>query len=106
MSKLSKFESGILYSRVSSSKQKEDLKRQSEYLETNHVVDPTRRLLQKSLTLDQLQETTCVFGFELIEWLCSEYGTKIVVLDTKDTSPESELGKDLISIISTMINVK
>ena len=39
------------------------------------------------------------FGFELIEWLCTESGTKIVVLDSQDGSPESELGNDLMAIV-------
>jgi predicted site-specific integrase-resolvase len=117
--------STILYSRVSSSKQKEDLKRQSEYLKTNHVVEPTSTITEISdigsginfkrpgllqilgLVKDRKVSTIVVasrdrlarFGFELIEWLCSEYGTKIVVLDAEDTTPESELGKDLMSIV-------
>jgi predicted site-specific integrase-resolvase len=39
------------------------------------------------------------FGFELIEWLCKEFGTELLVLDTEDTTPETELGKDLMSIV-------
>jgi predicted site-specific integrase-resolvase len=39
------------------------------------------------------------FGFELIEWLCTEYGTRIVVLDTQDTTEEAELGNDLMAIV-------
>jgi predicted site-specific integrase-resolvase len=39
------------------------------------------------------------FGFDLIEWLCHEYGTKILVLDNQNQSPTEELGKDLLSIV-------
>jgi predicted site-specific integrase-resolvase len=39
------------------------------------------------------------FGFDLIEWICSEYGTTIVVLDDENTTQTEELGKDLLSII-------
>jgi predicted site-specific integrase-resolvase len=41
------------------------------------------------------------FGFELIEWICNKYATKLVVLEQNDdTSPESELATDLMSIIN------
>lgn len=39
------------------------------------------------------------FGFELVEWMCHQYGTHVVVLESEDTTPESELGKDLLSIV-------
>jgi predicted site-specific integrase-resolvase len=39
------------------------------------------------------------FGFDLIEWICSEYGTEIMVLDDQNQTPTEELGKDLLSII-------
>jgi predicted site-specific integrase-resolvase len=31
--------------------------------------------------------------------MCKEYRTKILVLDSEDTTPESELGKDLMAIV-------
>jgi predicted site-specific integrase-resolvase len=116
----------ILYSRVSSSKQRDDLNRQVQYLRDN-LPDEYSRLKIRDVTdigsglnfkrpgllqiLGLVKETkvsTIVvasrdrlarFGFELIEWMCTEYGTKIVVLDSEDTTPESELGKDLMSIV-------
>ena len=39
------------------------------------------------------------FGFELIQWMCTECGTEIVVLDSSDGAPEEELGKDLMAIV-------
>ena len=39
------------------------------------------------------------FGFDFVEWLCQRFGTEIVVLNDKNTSPENELVNDLISII-------
>jgi len=118
----------ILYSRVSSSKQKDDLQRQQEYVRKN-VPDQHRgseygieeifdigsginfkrpgllRILGSvkegnvSAIIVASRDRLARFGCELIEWMCSEFGTKIVVLDTEDTTPESELGKDLMAIV-------
>lgn len=116
----------ILYSRVSSSKQKDDLQRQKEYLR-NNLPDKCPRanindvsdigsglnfkragLLQVLGLVKEGKVSTIVvasrdrlarFGYELIEWLCQEFGTQILVLDTEDTTPESELGKDLMAIV-------
>jgi len=116
----------ILYSRVSSSKQQDDLQRQKQYLENNvpdeysrfkidHVSDigsginfKRQGLLQilgriKEGTVSTIivasRDRLARFGFELIEWYCNEYGTKIMVLESEDSTPESELGKDLMAIV-------
>jgi excisionase family DNA binding protein len=116
----------ILYSRVSSAKQKDDLERQKLFLRNNlpdqysrekfdHVSDigsginfKRPGLLQVLGLVKEGKVSTLVvasrdrlarFGFELIEWLCSEFGTKILVLDSEDTTPESELSKDLMAIV-------
>lgn len=39
------------------------------------------------------------FGFDWFERLCEAHGTKIVVLNNPDTSPDKELVDDLVSII-------
>lgn len=39
------------------------------------------------------------FGFDFVEWICQRFGTEIVILNDKKTSPENELVNDLISII-------
>lgn len=116
----------ILYSRVSSQKQKDDLTRQQQFLK-DHLPDQyqsfpvsevsdigsginfKRQGLLRVLGLVKQGDVSAIvvasrdrlarFGFELIEWLCHEYGTQIVVLDTEDTTPESELGKDLMAIV-------
>ena len=47
------------------------------------------------------KDRLCRFGFEFIEGLIKQYSNgKIVVLNQKKTSPEEELVKDLISIIT------
>lgn len=39
------------------------------------------------------------FGYEWFEDFCASYGTEIIVLNQKQTSPETELTEDLLSIL-------
>ena len=39
------------------------------------------------------------FGYEWFEDFCASYGTEIIVLNQKQTSPEEELTRDLLSIL-------
>ena len=117
----------VLYSRVSSAKQKQDLNRQKDYvragisaveqagfdiLEISDVgsgINFKRPGLLRILGLVKEGKVSKIvvaskdrlarFGFELIQWLCTEFKTQIVVLDTEDTTPESELGNDLMAIV-------
>jgi predicted site-specific integrase-resolvase len=117
----------ILYSRISSAKQKHDLERQKEFLkgnlpyelsgsskieevsDTGSGINFKRPGLLRILGLVKQGKVSVLvvaskdrlarFGFELIEWLCKEYGTQILVLDAQDGSPESELGNDLMAIV-------
>lgn len=110
----------IIYARVSSNGQKQDLENQIKYLRSRY---PDYELIQdigsglnfkrkgfKSL-LEQVllgeiseiviahRDRLCRFGFELIEFICDKFGTKIVVLDESSLSPQAELVRDIISII-------
>jgi putative resolvase len=115
----------VLYSRVSSAKQRNDLERQKQHLRdglpdqhpgpTYEVSDIGSGLnfkrpgllrvlgLIKTGSVQQLvvasRDRLARFGFELIEWMCSEFSTQLVVLDNSDGAPEEELGKDLMSIV-------
>jgi predicted site-specific integrase-resolvase len=114
----------IFYSRVSSAKQKDDLERQKEclrshyadqYLQYEEITDigsginfKRPGLLRILGLVKQGKVSTLVvasrdrlarFGVELIEWICNEFGTKIMVHDSKDTTPETELGNDLMAIV-------
>jgi putative resolvase len=116
----------VLYARVSSAKQRDDLERQQKYL-TDHIPNEYSRhetlkiadigsginFKRKGLlsVLGRVKEGNVSaivvasrdrmarFGFELIEWMCEQFGTKVVVLEDEDTTPEEELGKDLMSIV-------
>lgn len=113
----------IIYCRVSSSKQVKDgdLDRQIEFIKSkypNHTiisdcasgVNWKRKGLKSILELSMqgnLEELVVAhkdrlsrFGFELIEWIVSSNGGKIIVLDDEKTkSSDQELAEDLLSII-------
>lgn len=110
----------ILYCRVSSARQKDDLKNQKNYLLSKYPGEEIvfdigsglnfkrkglrsilERLLQgHSIKLVVAQrDRLCRFGFELIEYLIIKNGGEIVVLDQIEYSPEGELVSDILSII-------
>lgn len=110
----------VVYARVSSAKQKDDLRRQADFLRSKF---PDHRLVtdigsgvnwkRKGLLslLDashrgDLQEVVvasrdrlCRFAFDLLAVVFRQRGTKLVVLDAADASPEQELSDDLLSIV-------
>jgi len=111
----------ICYARVSTVKQKQDLDRQAEVLK-KHYPDAEvvrdigsglnfkrkglRSLLERILQGEKLtivvtyRDRLARFGFDVIEYIASKHGGKIVVLNSIETSPESELVADLTAIIT------
>ena len=110
----------ICYCRVSSNKQKDDLHRQVAYMQSvypeaeivqdvgsglNFNRKGLRSLLDRLMRGDQLEivvacrDRLARFGFELIEYLAERNGGKIVVLDSSEHCPESELVQDILAII-------
>lgn len=110
----------IVYVRVSSHKQKDDLERQKNFLSSkypNHEVvsdigsginfkRPGFVSLLESIQEGAIGEIVvaskdrlCRFGFEIIEWLCQYHNTKLVVLEHRDFSPEEELSAELLDIV-------
>ena len=112
----------VLYARVSSRKQQDDLERQIAYLiskEPNAKVisdigsglnfkrKGLKALLERCLQGDKLtlvvahRDRLARFGFELIEWLVERNGGQIVVLSKSGhTSPSDELVQDLRAVLS------
>lgn len=112
----------ICYCRVSSHGQKKDLERQHEFFRSKFPnyeiitdigsgINFKRKGLNKILELAKKgdirevvvthKDRLCRFGFELIEKIITEWSNgKIVVLNKEEMSPEQELSKDLISIIT------
>ena len=111
----------VIYIRVSSSKQKDDLQRQKDYaikqFSSHKIISdvgsglnfkrPGLRRLLKMVFSGNIEEIIitskdrlCRFGYDLIEWICSENSTKLMVLEKdQGMSKESEFVRDVLSII-------
>lgn len=115
----------IGYCRVSSNKQKDDLERQIENVKTymiakgysfdvitdigsginynkkglNQLIDMiTNSEVEKIVIL--YKDRLLRFGFEIIENLCTKYGTTIEIIDNTEKTEEQELVEDLIQIVT------
>ena len=116
----------ILYARVSSNHQKEDLERQIEYLQSTYPGDKVIKDIGSGHTwkrkgletlLEQINEglvseivvsykdRLCRFGYELFEWICKKQNVKLVVLNHRAPSEDKdkELSEDLLSIITVFV---
>ena len=111
----------ICYSRVSSSKQVDDLTRQTAFFQSkfpNHIMVTDvgsginwkrkgfKTILDKAMhhTISEVvvahRDRLCRFAFELLEWIFHQNGVKLVVLDQEnEQSTEQELSDDIFSII-------
>lgn len=116
-----KEKTNLIYIRVSSHKQKDDLERQKEFAKKqfpNHKIisdigsglnfkrPGLKKLIKMVLSGDINQivisskDRLCRFGYDLIEWLCNENNTTILVLEKhQGMSKESEFVRDILSII-------
>lgn len=113
------------YCRVSSNKQKDDLKRQVENMQTylisqgkpfEIITDIGSGINYKNKGLNQLidmvisgevekivilyKDRLVRFGFELIENICTKFGVTIEVVDNTEKTEEQELVEDLIQIVT------
>ena len=116
----------IIYTRVSSNSQKDDLERQKSYMikrypnyllieDIGSSLNFNRRGLRKIIKwaiAGKIEEIIVAykdrfarFGFELIEDLIKEYSNgKIIVLhEKKDEEPEEELVKDMLQIMNIFV---
>jgi excisionase family DNA binding protein len=111
----------ILYARVSSNKQKDDLINQVKYLEENvkdydqvitdvgSSLNMKRKGFLKLLRMILNNEVSKIviaypdrlvrFGFEILEEACKAHNCELVVLNKEDKTPEHELIEDLTSIL-------
>lgn len=115
----------VIYARVSSSKQKEDLQRQIKYLQSEY---PNRHVYKDigsglnfkrkrfEALLDGIFKETigevivaykdrlCRYGFELFEYICKQHGTKIVVANDKEGKDnQTELAEDLLAVCNFFV---
>lgn len=110
----------ICYCRVSSTKQRDDLKRQVSFMQSQYpgaeVIQDIgsglnfkrkglRSLLVRLMQGDKLtivvacRDRLCRFGFELFEFMAQQNGGSIVVLEQTVHCPETELTSDLLAIL-------
>ncbi|NER01670.1 MAG: IS607 family transposase [Okeania sp. SIO3C4] len=110
----------VLYARVSTPNQRDDLDRQIEFLrssfptgecisEIGSGLNFRRRkflsILDRVLAgdIDKLvvahPDRFVRFGFELVKWLCEKHECELLVLHENKLSPEQELVQDMLSII-------
>lgn len=119
----------ILYARVSTRSQKDDLDRQVENLKLyaiskgysfeiitdigsgiNYTKQGLKQLIQKinnkeiSKIVVLYKDRLIRFGFELIEYLCELNNISIEIIDNTTISPKTELTNDLIQIITVFAN--
>ena len=114
----------IAYARVSSAKQQEDLQRQIDALKReypNHKIvsdigsglnwkrKGLQTILEQSLqgmvseVVVMYKDRLCRFGFELVEFIFRQTGTKMLVhckSDDDNKTTEQELAEDLLSIVT------
>lgn len=110
----------IVYCRVSSYKQKDDLLRQVEFMQSrepsaevvrdigsgiNFKRKGLKAILERAMQGERIKlvvayrDRLARFGFDLIKQIIERAGGEIVVLDRSVFSPEQELTKDLVSIL-------
>lgn len=110
----------ILYARVSTATQKDDLDTQRKYLSSFYpqakvISDLGSGLNFKRRNFIELMEMVanqevskivvghkdrlCRFGFDFVEWYCNQNKCQIEVLDNLKLSPHQELVKDVLDII-------
>jgi len=110
----------FLYARVSSSKQRDDLQRQIDFLrkecpegqivsDVGSGINWNRKGLRTLLDLSSQgrvgtivvaeRDRLCRFAFDLLEHVFGLHGTVIRVIGSQDSSPEQELQEDLLSIV-------
>lgn len=110
----------ILYARVSSPKQREDLTRQSEFLQSrypsgelvaeiggglNYKRKKFIAVLERVMSGDverivvAYKDRIARFGFDFIAWFCANHACELVVLNQVELSPEREMVEDILAIL-------
>jgi len=111
----------IVYCRVSSNKQKDDLERQKDFFRheyPDHLLvedigsginwkrKGLKTILEQSMqgNISEIvvahRDRLCRFGFELVQWILEINGVKLIVLDRENNkSHDQELTDDILSII-------
>jgi len=110
----------VLYARVSTASQKDDLKTQIEYLGSRYpgcqCISDTgsglnfkrkkflalmERVARREITKIVVahKDRLCRFGFDFVEWFCNLNGCEIIILNNTYKPPYQELMSDFMSIM-------
>jgi putative resolvase len=110
----------VIYARVSSPKQREDLQRQCDYLKSqyptgevvaeiggglNYKRKKFLALLERVMSGDieriviAYKDRFARFGFDFFAWFCSKNSCELVVLNQVQLSPEREMVEDILAIL-------
>lgn len=109
----------VIYARVSTHSQKEDLQGQAKFLTDSRTGEVIKEIgsgmnfrrrkflkLMERVANNEIAEIVvghkdrlCRFGFEFVEWFCQLHGCKITVLGKTELSPYQELMHDFMSIM-------
>ncbi|NEN93388.1 MAG: IS607 family transposase [Okeania sp. SIO3H1] len=110
----------VLYCRVSNNAQKADLNRQVAELQSLYPNAETikeiggglnfkRKKLLKLLSqilkgnvqrvIVAHKDRLARFGFDLFHWICEQNNCELIVLNSKDLSPEAEIVEDILAIL-------
>jgi excisionase family DNA binding protein len=110
----------VIYARVSSPKQREDLQRQCDYLQSKYLtaevvaeigggLNYKRKkflaLLERVMSGDieriviAYKDRLARFGFDFFPWLCSQHSCEIVVHNQVELSPHEEMVEDIRSYL-------
>lgn len=111
----------VIYARVSSRKQENDLQRQKEYLKGKYpdhyiITDigsginferPGFKRILEGVFKGNIKEVMVAhrdrftrFGYNLFEWIFSLYGSKIICDNRQERNQQEELSEDLMAIIT------
>jgi putative resolvase len=109
----------VLYARVSTHSQKEDLLTQANYLTEHHEGEILREIgsgmnfkrkkfikLMERVSRGEIgtivvvhKDRLCRFGFDFVEWFCELHKCEIKVLGKTELSPHAELMQDFMAIM-------
>ena len=110
----------VVYIRVSSGKQRDDLERQQTYMLAQRPGSRVVRDIASGInwkrpgmlsildgaisgTIKEVvvasRDRLSRLGFDILEWMLCRHGCKVTVLQSADQSPEAELSDDLLSIV-------
>jgi putative resolvase len=117
--------STIIYARVGSESQRDDLDKQITHLRNHHPLGKVITDISTGLNWDRKgmmtllegiadgsvgrvvtthRDTICRFGFEIFEWICNKFKTEIIIIGhATDADRAKDLAEDLFSVVTVFV---